>query len=1216
MKPLDLCQFPLDSLSLIEASAGTGKTYAVANLYLRYLLEQQLSVEQILVVTFTEAATQELRDRIRARIQELSQVFESQGSDDVVLNHLYLNSQDIEADKLRLKIAERQIDQSEIHTIHGFCQQLLARYALDINVSFTQNLMEDTKPLLLRVCEDFWRQEILRLPQELLLEVYSNWATPEALMKSLEPLINRRPEVCSPPVVPGGLTVWQNHHESIIDWYRELRERTLVSIDEVQRLIAASKLKSLNHKNKWLASIRSWCESEIIDLEFPKASKRKNLFEVFTPQVLSEESKKGSEPPEHAYFQFLEDHLTKLPAPSRDVFLVQSYQLIVARVNEEKKQQNALSFDDLILSVSNALTNAETRTTLVKAVRERFAVALIDEFQDTDREQYHIFSSIFTSACDNQNDASMVLIGDPKQAIYAFRGGDIATYLRAKQDIAEHARGHLFTMDTNWRSSPSMVSAVNQVFEFQENAFMAEAIPFHPVNAAKGMPEALEGQAAINVGLLSNSGRKKEALTSILADHCVERILALLAQGNASYSDIAVLVRSGAEAELMKQRLAAYGVSASYEGKSNIYHSLEAQSIYVLLAAIAEPTDDYLVMRCLSDLFFCLDDERLIEIKNDDTVWDEYLDLFNELHRYWLRFGVLAAIRKAMHGLGVFAAWRHDDAQGSLWERRLSNVNQLAELLQNQSQKIRGHFALLRWFRQNITSSVLADDDSRLRLESDEQLIRIITIHKSKGLEYPYVFLPFFFSGRGADLAWFYDAAGKLNLDLAKQEKNIALVERERLAEDIRLLYVALTRAKYLCYIGTTFYKGAGQVSLGLAKTAWAYVLSRQSLIDGLDEESYHDSLEALASNSNGCIAVSVVDETGLSEQLKRYDSELSNQYLGQENEGQVQGSSTGLTSEVLERDLSSLWRIHSFTALMQENHARQLRLGLLSPSRKVIQKSERELSANSGEAENDGLSIFDFPRGSKAGTFLHTLFESIEFETVQPLVKTKSNGELLSLEEMISDKLSLTRLVDDDMLSAWADYLSQWLRNVLSVPLSQGFSLSQLSKDDFQAELEFYFKVDVCQSARFNALLRSHIKDFPSLDFATFNGHLKGAIDLVFVNQGQYFLLDYKSNFLGDQLEDYQCEKLQAAMLEHRYDLQYLIYCLALHRYLKARLGSSYSYERDFGGVYYLYLRGMPLSDPADQAGASEQPAQTGVYFTKPQPVLIEALDQYLEGV
>ena len=331
----------------------------MANLYLRYLLERKCSVDQILVVTFTEAATQELRDRIRARIQDLSQVFEEGGSGDPVLQHLYQQSTDIEGDKLRLKLAERQIDLSEIHTIHGFCQQLLSRYALEINIPFNQSLMEDLKPLLKQACEDFWRQEVLSLPKDLLIEVRSHWSEPDSLLNSIRPLISRRPEVCHPAFQDTGIDAWKHSHKLMLAWYCELRERTLTHIGEVESLVRESSLKNVKSKLKWLANIRAWCESAVLDFNFPKASKRNNLFEVFTPGILQQETKSGGQAPEHAYFSFLEVHLGVQPVSSREVFLVQSYQIIATQLQELKSTQDVAGFDDLILTVANALRGSD-----------------------------------------------------------------------------------------------------------------------------------------------------------------------------------------------------------------------------------------------------------------------------------------------------------------------------------------------------------------------------------------------------------------------------------------------------------------------------------------------------------------------------------------------------------------------------------------------------------------------------------------------------------------------------------------------------------------------------------------------------------------------------------------------------------------------------------------------------------------------------------------
>jgi exodeoxyribonuclease V beta subunit len=1220
MKALNLIDFPLDGLSLIEASAGTGKTYALANLYLRYLLERQFSVEEILVVTFTEAATQELKDRIRSRIQELGVVFDhyiagghqpgDEGSD-AVLQYLYQQSKNPSADRLWLKLAERQIDQAEIHTIHGFCQQLLRRHALDSNVPIQQHLLENQNDLLQQVFEDFWRQQILTLEQEALYYIYANWSGPDDLLRSISPLLNRSPQNVIPKAGPEGIASWVSQFESSKSWFVTLKEQTLASLDEVEDILLSSGLKRLKDKLNWFNKIRAWSELPAIDFSFPNAGKRDNLFKEFVPANLCEQTKAKCSPPEHAYFAFLEQHLNELPAALEKQFIAHCYPLVRDMILKEKQSQRAFGFDDLILNVSDALKSADRSNAFAEAVRGRYQVALIDEFQDTDPAQYHIFSALFGPAA-GENCGRLTLIGDPKQAIYAFRGGDIATYLKAKKDIAAHSNGHLFTMDTNWRSSPNMVSAVNSIFMGVGNPFRASDIPFQMVKAAKGSEhnyshaEAVDnGQsvAALNIALLETEGLKKEQISSSLANYSVQKIVQLLAHDDdLKYSDIAILVRTGAEGELVKQRLAEVGLGASFEGKSSIFDSPEAQAIYFLLLAVADPKNEYAMRRCLAELFYGVSDQDFLQLNKQAQVFSNYLSVFEHLHKCWLSAGVLAMVRDALTALNVYEHWKSIAFnQGSNdWERSLTNINQIAELLQQQSRIYKGHFALIRWLRDNISGAGLgAGDESKLRLESDEQLIRIVTIHKSKGLEYPFVFVPFLFSARGADEAWFYNDEGALSIDLNKRDAYMELADEERLAEDIRLLYVALTRAKYQCYIGTAAYKSGAKASLGLAKTAWAYLIFKGEFPPKLDDEALTHVLAQWQQSHANLISVSQLTHEGLT------DVAVSKRIQSSVSPGK-------LSARVLSRPIYDTWRVQSFTGLMNESHQKQSQAfnqPLVSAFSSLNSRSDRASSVNN-IALNDGVNIFSFPRGSQAGTFLHTIFESIEFETTMLLPELRE--QYSSLDELLVTKLKLSKLVDEKLISQWSQYLQTWMVAVLNFPLHLSLtdqqssapvlSLNQLKKQHYFPEMNFYFSVDKLRASRFNVLLARYGYGAHQMEFNTFEGHLKGAIDLVFKANEQYFILDYKSNFLGESIEDYQLDALQQVMDEHRYDVQYLIYTLAIHRFLKHRLGAAYCYERDYGGVYYLFLRGLDFDKPA---------SGTGVLFVKPERALIESLDE-----
>ena len=316
MKALNLTEFPLDSLSLIEASAGTGKTYAVANLYLRYLLERGFTVEQILVVTFTEAATQELKDRIRLRIQELRRVFEGHETNDPILNFLVSQSASPEKDQLSLRLAERQIDQAQIHTIHGFCQQILKRHALDANVPLKQALLEDqtqleqerydaSEPLRQAALEDYWRRYVLSLSTEELQFIVEKWSEPSALQGELSPLLNRSPEAIIPQPSAAGLAHWQESFKAYQAWFIELKETTLEMIASVEALLIDLPLKANNTKLKWLGQMQAWAAAPVLNYALPKTGKD-SLFQRFTTSRVVTETPKNKASPEHAYFDFLE----------------------------------------------------------------------------------------------------------------------------------------------------------------------------------------------------------------------------------------------------------------------------------------------------------------------------------------------------------------------------------------------------------------------------------------------------------------------------------------------------------------------------------------------------------------------------------------------------------------------------------------------------------------------------------------------------------------------------------------------------------------------------------------------------------------------------------------------------------------------------------------------------------------------------------------------
>jgi exodeoxyribonuclease V beta subunit len=1289
MTPLDLITFPLKGLSLIEASAGTGKTYALANIYVRYLLESQYSVEEILVVTFTDAATQELRDRIRARIVELGALFDQvidcciaedlsfenvRGlepaiknlSPDTLMQHMILRSENVLEDRMRLTIAERQIDLAEIHTIHGFCQKAIQESSVALGLAPDQRLQEDMKLMHLDVCEDLWRRLILKLPAAPLSFVAQNWPSPAALLHAVSPMLQREPEVILPALpitdptnedVDARLDDWSLQFDAAHEWEAQLKQQIIDQGAAALEDLESSGIKRLKNKLDWFSQVQAWAESESALFEWPGDKKKNIYFWRFTHEALQNEMSAKGKMPSNAFFTWLTGHLERAPAPVEHGFMLAFFETLKREVALRKSRDSLLSFDDLIFKIESALLEGERRTSdeveaFSSTMRQQYSVALIDEFQDTDRAQYHIFSRIFGPKA-GEDASNLVLIGDPKQAIYGFRGGDMATYLRAKQEVQSHPKGACFTMTQNWRSSPEMVNAVNQIFLLHSNPFMEAEIPFVEVQAAKSSPNSAWPSALNIVQVPAYDSADSKALTKdeiedSLALACVSGVTNLLAQGEQlelKSSDIAILVRTRNEAAHIKNCLAQAGVKASYDVRESVFDSPEALAVLFLLEAVHEPRNEKKIKRCIVEILFGYTDEQFELLYTDQASLGALLSTFEKLNQIWEKQGVLSMVRHALTDLDVFSNWRRamsTEAAGSdsksatqaliegSWERTLTNLNQIGELLQLQSRKLRGHHVLIRWLhRQLVDERTEADDAYTMRLESDEDLIQIVTVHQSKGLEYPVVFLPFLHSAKKGKQAWFYDDNKKLCLSLDPSDEQKARAERERQAEDIRLMYVALTRSKYACFIGTSAYKGHG-VSLGCRSSAWGKLVVGPLGAQNLEDEGLADALSILNERAD-CQFRQLSTEQILEEYEQNFHALTAQRKLSEQGK-----SAAELHARLLTRSVYHDWRVNSFTALMHEDRDRNqahgssqsvARSDTMADTR-TDTRTDKEMAVGANLGGNIGaaqaipivpdIHILNFPRGSEAGTFLHTLFEGVDFSSGALNAKLAQRFDKRSsyIEELLRKKM----LVPESTIVEWAGYLDLWLTETLALPIKPDCALDQLHSSDYLVEMSFHFQVGPQQASEFNQIVRAYNPNASALYFSGFEGHIKGAIDLVFRQGGRYYILDYKSNHLGFDAQSYAQSALESAMAEHRYDVQYLLYSIALHRFLEHRLGDAYDYDKDFGGVFYLFLRGMALPaavlvERAEESGAENH--LSGVYFTRPEKSQIEALDAMLrEGV
>lgn len=1195
---LNTMTFPLHGARLIEASAGTGKTFTISGLYLRLLLghgtdqtkhQVPLSVDQILVVTFTEAATAELRERIRSKIHAAHIAFLRGESDDVVIADLLAEIDDHEWAAKVLLGAKRQMDEAAIYTIHGFCQRMLTQNAFESGSRFSNEFITDESKIKSQVVADYWRQNFYSLSVGLANEVRNIWPSPAHLVADIGGHISGAPLPLTVAPMAESLQVLHQENLAQVD---QLKKQWLAQKDNVEAVITQSDVskRSFTKKNlpAWLDEITTWAQGDTHSYQWP------DKLDKFRAGFLLEKTPEGKVVPQHTLFDSIEAFLAS-PPHIKAPLMAHAIHTCRGGLQQIKQDQHWLSFDDLLANLSAAI-DEDKQNLLVDRIRQLYPVAMIDEFQDTDPLQYSIFSRIYLP----HPQSGLFMIGDPKQAIYGFRGADIFTYIRARNEVSDH-----YTLETNWRSSAEMVAASNALFKQSESPFMYnQDIPFYPVCGSPGAEQRswqIEGKAqkALHIWLQeSEQPVAKGDYLALMAEGTATKIADILqsseqkniftgfvdskgSKKSVEASDIAVLVRTGSEGQLVRQALAKKGVASVYlSNRDSVFASPMATSILRLLLAVLNPENERLLRAALASDILLKTSLDLDLLNENEVALEAKINAFKGYKQVWQQRGVMPMLRTIM----VTEQIAENLLAQEFGERQLTDFLHLGELLQQASQEQDSDHALVRWFSELIqevqAGEGSAAEEQIQRLESERNLVQIITIHKSKGLEYSLVFLPFISAYRESKSGQFYDQEKQETiLDITKQPESVALADKERLAEDLRLLYVAVTRAVYGCFIAVSpLRKGMSRKDPTSAHlNAFGYLL--QNGEEGSSVE-FIQQVKGFCSSNDDCMQWGETPEVDeVKGQIELFDHDDLR-------------ATHDLKAKEFNQDIERSWRISSYSGLVKQRHGRSTG-GDDSVVESIDVRLDLETALEKEAPQLDDIkkSIFTFPRGAQAGTFLHTIFEEVDFTL--PATSLETTDILTKL------------LVANSYDKAWLTVLQQLVDTVMSAPLDgESMRLGRLGIKDKLVEMEFLLPVKHLSSLLFSRLSQEFdplSKQLDALGFSQVKGMLKGFIDLVFVHQGKYYLLDWKSNHLGDDVADYNRESLEQAMAEHRYDFQYQIYALALHRFLRSRI-PGYQFEQHFGGVYYLFLRGVDGSE-------------NGRFFHKPEAEFVEAFDKLIEG-
>lgn len=1199
---LDPVTFPLQGSRLIEASAGTGKTWTIAALYVRLVLghgEQgfgrALLPSEILVMTFTRSATRELSDRVRARLVEAAAYFRGEipCTEDPFLQALlddYPEPRTRAKAAHRLMLAADAMDTCAIFTIDAWCQRMLREHAFDSGSLFDEELVSSERGLFQDAVRDYWREQIYPLTPVDLDTVLASWANFDAFEKTMRPLMTQvallgPAKQESLAEVIARVTAEQQAHAATLKTGWAPRAAAMEAWLATNRNALSGNKLRVATLAQFFSALHDWINDPTA---IQPAAGFAKAWDKLTPAHLALCVNNGHTiqvPDEFEDLAPLQQALAGM-LPLATHLLKHAALHIAERMNALKQRSRQFSFADMLTRLRTAL-DGSNGAALAQRITDQYPVALIDEFQDTSPDQYRIFDALYRIDANDVRFA-LLLIGDPKQAIYSFRGADLHCYLEARGATA----GRHYFLGTNFRSSQALVAAVNHVFLHAEGrgsqaghtagAFRfrqpdgSNPLPFDEVGARgrkEGFVYAQGALAPLTLWCNAEPNLTLDGYRRHFANQCAEQIASLLNDAGTGFvedgqltrlqpADIAILVRDRYEAKMVRRALQHRRISSVYlSDQDSVFAGDVALDVLLWLRAIGSPQDARLARAALATRTAGLPLSALAQLATEEVYWEARSEQLKALHTIWQRQGVLAMLRRFLHELDLPAVLLNQPGG----ERELTDVLHIAELLQGASLQLDGEQALIRWLAEQIEQETDGREERIVRLESDAELVQVITVHKSKGLEYPLVFLPFAVAAkpvtrRNREFCTFRDTSGAAHIDFAMTESSMQAMDDARLEEDVRLLYVALTRARHALWLGIAC------IGKTLPQSAVGYLLGGGTPITA---DQLLSKLQIMRAD-NPHISIDADTATSLPTRLTQSPHAASL-------------IDPVPFSGIIERN----WMIASYTSITRDLGTAPTPATPLAE--KLLENDDADIARIAPRQRQD-VAWHRFPRGALAGQFLHEQLEWLANEGFEHGIDGTTEVRLRARIERAG-------------WGARSDDAIIWLAKVMHTPLPPlGVALCDLAS--VTPEMEFWFPTNALATQTLDTLCQTYFLDGiarPPLSDRQLHGMLRGFQDLVFEHEGRYWVLDYKSNMLGPGDDDYHATALATGMAANRYDVQGTIYLLALHRLLQSRLGTNYEPSRQLGGALFYFLRGVANA------------ATHGCYHLPATPALLDALDDFM---
>jgi exodeoxyribonuclease V beta subunit len=1109
----------LQKRNLIEASAGTGKTYSIAILVLRLIIEKNFSVKEILMVTYTKAAVAELEERIRLFVKTSFAVAKNDKVEDTTIKEIVTrNIKTLGHDVVftRLQEAVLSLDESSVLTIHSFCQNALSEFAFETDQLFDAEAISDLSEITLNEVNQFWRTYITTIEIDLLSKILESLNRAD-IFKITNQVLSGKEFLTNLELIDDLLI---NHHKQteVAEAMDTINELYLLKKEEFFDFIINNsdllRERTSKNKNATASFMKAIDDPEEFLLVFEKKYSTNYVQSLYPDLVL-------------IFNEIQEVLVENQKFKNKVVYSIYtlSIPIITGAIQQIKKEKNIITFDDMIYHLHQAVTT-KTNEPLYKALQQKYKAVFVDEFQDTDKLQYEIFDTVFKAP------TVLFFIGDPKQSIYSFRKADIFTYFKAGKQV-----DHQYGMDVNYRSSVNYIDAMNVFFkpetDFDPFCFngSANAVDYIQVSSPKknNKGELYYNKKPVIPIEISESDNNNQIIyktASIVSNLLGDKKYEIRIGTNHRAvlpSDIGIIVRTNRQGKEIKKALTQLGIHAITIDDSKLLSSEEAIDILYVLQAIHENSRAN-ISKALLSCFTSYTREEIVNLSDE-----ELLIKFRTYKQNWESDGAYVALHLFLKEFNVKSVLMNRTQGG---DRQLSNVLQLIELLHKVQQfKTYNPSELIHWLHSNIESNSSSENEFIQRMESDEDALKIVTIHKSKGLEYNIVLAPHLDLNSTND---YEDGSFRDDITEIYYYGYKALFESDQLdmlqlqtqQENRRLLYVALTRAVYKCYVFKNNYFSNSALS---------------PFVNAL--KSYKGSLIAIENEIPDAISA---------------------------NQKPIWKPFQSLKINTLKL-VDTNWRKLSYSAIVAPHEYHP--------------KDNHQTCAD----EYDQFIFKTLPKGAQCGNMLHYIFENIAFDdesTYEYVIKK-------ALYQFFPSKVN-----------AYKDDLLQLVKKTLQSKITingHAINLATLNNKQKLNELEFDFHVNEFQLKQLTALSTNE-RQFEVKDLGEIKGWLNGKIDLFFEYEGKYYIIDWKSNFLGDTIDYYNQEHLANAMNENNYHLQYLIYTLAVKKYLSKRL-PNFDYDTQLGGVVYLFLRGLRNGN------------DNGVYVYRPKEKEIEGMEKLVSS-